>query len=357
MKISILGNNLTSLTLAKTLTNQGIAVDIFSDKKKKKFDNNQTLGISKTNVDFFNKNITNINKFLWKIKRINIYSENFNNNKILDFKNAHDHLFSVVRNQDLYNHLFVNLNRCKLIRFKKTISLKRLLRNNYDLIFNCDHSNLIAKKFFHNKIEKNYNTFAHVTTFKHKKLSNNNIAYQVFTKDGPLAFLPISSFETSVVYSAKEKKNENLVYLINKYKKEYKILNINKITSFELKSSNLRSYYFQNIIAFGDLLHRLHPLAGQGFNMSIRDIKEIDKLIEFKKAHGLGLDKSIGYDFEKKIKNKNYLFSSGIDFIYEFFKLESNLNISALSKLVKFLGKKEKINKFFTKSADSGIVI
>ena len=64
-----------------------------------------------------------------------------------------------------------------------------------------------------------------------------------------------------------------------------KIIKINKSSSFELKSSNLRSYYFKNIIAFGDLLHRLHPLAGQGFNMTIRDIKEINKLIEFQKKH------------------------------------------------------------------------
>ena len=59
---------------------------------------------------------------------------------------------------------------------------------------------------------------------------------------------------------------------------------------------------FKNIIAFGDILHRLHPLAGQGFNMTIRDIKEINSLIEFKKKHGLELDKSIGLDFEGFIR-------------------------------------------------------
>ena len=36
------------------------------------------------------------------------------------------------------------------------------------------------------------------------------------------------------------------------------------MSSFELKSSNLRNYYKENILAFGDLLHKLHPLAGQG---------------------------------------------------------------------------------------------
>ena len=35
MKVCILGDGLTSLTLAKGLVNQGIYVDIFSNKKKK----------------------------------------------------------------------------------------------------------------------------------------------------------------------------------------------------------------------------------------------------------------------------------------------------------------------------------
>ena len=45
---------------------------------------------------------------------------------------------------------------------------------------------------------------------------------------------------------------------------------------------SMRSYYYKNILAFGDLLHKLHPLAGQGFNMSIRDINELSKIIKKK---------------------------------------------------------------------------
>ena len=61
--------------------------------------------------------------------------------------------------------------------------------------------------------------------------------------------------------------------------KKYKILKIEKINSFELKSLSLRSYYHDHILAFGDLLHRIHPLAGQGFNMTIRDVKILIEII------------------------------------------------------------------------------
>ncbi len=357
MKVSIIGNGLTSLTLAKSLVNQGIKVDIFSTRETKKNNKTQTLGISKSNIDFFNKNILNIKKFLWKIDKIEIYGEKTKNEKILNFENANKQLFSIIRNFDLYNYLLLDLKKNKLIRFKKIISYKNLIKNNYKLIFNCDHSNPISKYFFYKKIEKNYHGFAHTTSFNHKKLPNNNIAIQIFTKKGPLAFLPISKTETSVVYSARGKKDIVLEDLIKKYNMKYKILKINKSQSFSLKSSTLRSYYHKNIIAFGDLLHRLHPLAGQGFNMTIRDIKEIISLIKFRKEHGLDLDSSICLEFEKNTKNKNYLFSNGVDFIYEFFNLENKINYNNFGKSIKFFDKNRIFNKIFIKFADEGIVV
>ena len=80
-------------------------------------------------------------------------------------------------------------------------------------------------------------------------------------------------------------------------------------------------------------------------------------MILFRLNHGLELDSLICRDFEKKAKHKNYLFSAGIDLVYEFFKLESKMNNSILSKSVKFFGKNKNTNKFFTKLADEGMVI
>ena len=135
------------------------------------------------------------------------------------------------------------------------------------------------------------------------------------------------------------------------------IKKIQKIDSFELKSINLRSYYNNNILAFGDLLHRIHPLAGQGFNMTIRDIKIFLEIIKFKKNLGLPIDHSANIEFEKKMKHKNFIFSKGIDFLYEFFNLERKTKSNVLSKSVQALGKNSNINKFFIKIADKGISI
>ena len=64
MKVSsILGNSLTSLTLAKALINKCIYVDIFFNQVNKNQDKSRTLGISKSNIEFFNKEILDIEKF------------------------------------------------------------------------------------------------------------------------------------------------------------------------------------------------------------------------------------------------------------------------------------------------------
>ena len=76
---------------------------------------------------------------------------------------------------------------------------------------------------------------------------------------------------------------QEILNLIKNNNLKYKIKKVFKLESFKIKSSNLRNYYSNNILAFGDLLHRIHPLAGQGFNMtSKRYQKYFQKLFKIK---------------------------------------------------------------------------
>jgi len=356
MKVCILGNGLVSLSLAKTLANQAINVDIFGNKKRNINDKLRTLAISKNNVEFFNNNIANIEKLLWNVRRIEVFTENLQKEKLINFEKDNKNIFSIIRNFELNNFLISELKKNKCVKFKKNFDFKNLNESKYKLIINCENNNLITKKFFYKKDKKNYYSYAHTTIIKHKKLLDNCVAFQIFTKDGPIAFLPISSKETSVVFSARGNEKIDLKKVVKKYSNRFEIIKISNVASFKLTGSNLRSYYHKNILAFGDILHRLHPLAGQGFNMSIRDIKELLKLIKFRKNHGLDLDKSICTDFEKNTKHKNYIFSNSIDFLYEFFNFESKNKSNLLSKVVQVLGKNNKANKLFTKFADEGII-
>ena len=357
MKVCILGDGLTSLTLAKALVNKKIFVDLIVKKKNMSISKTRTIGISKSNVEFFNKNIFDIDKILWKIKKIEILSENLKRENLINFTNRSNSLFSIVRNFKLSQLLEKSLSKSKYFK-KLNLKINENICQKYNLIINTDYNNSITKRYFSKKIVKNYNSKAFATIIKHEKISND-IATQTFTKKGPLAFLPISNTETSIVYSAKNvkyKKSEDIKDLIKTHNLRYRIKKIDKISAFELRAVFLRKYYHKNILAFGDLIHKIHPLAGQGFNMTIRDIKNLISLIDKRLILGLPIDQSINTEFENNLKDKNFIFSNGIDLIYEFFNIEENLNSSFLRKSIQNFGKNTFVNKIFTKIADRGIV-
>jgi len=358
MTVCILGNNLTALTLAKTLVNHKINVDLFFNKKNYKISESRTIGIANNNINFFNSNIIDIKKIIWKLKRIEIFSDNLKKERLINFKANKAHLFSIVKNNKLYQLLEKDLSKNKFFRSKFSNEKNISFLNKYELVINCDSSNFITNRYFSKKIIKKYNSYAYTTIIKHDQILNDT-AFQIFTKKGPLAFLPISDRETSIVYSIHEssgKKNTNVEQLIKDKNFKYKIRNIEKINSFELKSINLRSYYHKNILAFGDLLHKIHPLAGQGFNMTIRDIKILLDIIKKRADVGLSLDSSVNLEFQNKIKYKNFIFSNGVDLIHNFFNIERKIKSNFLSKSVKLIGNQPSINKMFTKIADRGIL-
>tara|TARA_B100001250_G_scaffold383049_1_gene376701 strand:+ start:356 stop:1432 length:1077 start_codon:yes stop_codon:yes gene_type:complete len=357
MRVCILGNSLSGLALAKALVNQNISVDLVYEKKQKKLDQSRTIGISRSNVHFFNNHIIDIKKIIWKLNKIEIYTDNLQKEKLLNFENNGNELFSIIRNIDLVEVLKKSLSNNK--KFKKLYKkINSKLIEKYDLVVNTDIFNFITKKYFYNKIVKEYNSSAYTTTIDHKKIKNN-VATQIFTKKGPLAFLPISHKQTSIVYSIHNsscKRYDKIDDLIDHYNFKYEINKIEKISSFNLKSFSLRSYHHNNILAFGDLLHRIHPLAGQGFNMTIRDIKILSNIIQTKFNLGLPLDSSVNKEFENKLRHNNFIFSNGIDLVHEFFNFERKTNNNVVSKAVQFIGKNPSINKVFTKIADKGII-
>ena len=99
MNICLIGDGLSSLALAKNLINKNINVYIYYRKSKNPIFQSRTIGISKNNFDFFNKEIIKFKKnIFWKIKGIEIYSEKLQDEKILNFENNGKELFLIAKN-------------------------------------------------------------------------------------------------------------------------------------------------------------------------------------------------------------------------------------------------------------------
>jgi 2-octaprenyl-6-methoxyphenol hydroxylase len=359
MNICIIGDSLTSLALAKNLINKKIKVSIYYTKKNNKF-KNRTLGISKDNLDFIYSEIIKVKKNLfWGIKKIDIFNETKKIEKILEFKNKNKELFFMIRYNNFYNTLNSHLKKNKLYKkflIKNDNFYEKILEEKkYNLIINCETNNEIYKSFFYKNFKKDYDSYAYSFIIRHLKTENKK-ASQVFTKSGPIAFLPISKNETSVVFS---KKNENIFLnqkkfqeFVKKYNPGYKINFFGKFEKFKLNLFIARNYYYKKVMILGDGLHKVHPLAGQGFNMTLRDIRTLSKIINNRIDLGLELNYSIYEDFEKKTKHSNFIFSSGIDLIHEFFKSNSKYS----TKLLKIIGVNKIFNKIFYKYANKGLV-
>ena len=80
-------------------------------------------------------------------------------------------------------------------------------------------------------------------------------------------------------------------------------------------------------MAFGDSLHKIHPLAGQGFNMILRDINILSKIIQDRIDLGLQIDHSIYEMFEKKTKHFNFIFLLVMILFMSFLNLTASIKI------------------------------
>tara|TARA_B100001750_G_C15484690_1_gene587597 strand:+ start:807 stop:1859 length:1053 start_codon:yes stop_codon:yes gene_type:complete len=350
MKITLYGKNLTSFVLAYVLASKKIFIEIISKNDVKSYFPSRTLAISKNNFEYLNK-ILNKKVRSWKVSSIKIYNEKLDDNSSVEFNNETKELFNLVKYNELYNIFKNEISKNHYIKFKKKIS------NNSSLIINTDINSYITKKYFFKKIYKNYKSFAYTGIIEHKKIKNS-VAYQIFTQYGPLAYLPINNNKTSIVYSYNGKKNINsheIKKILNKYNMKYQITKIGNIQKFKINFSVLRNYFYKNILAFGDLLHKVHPLAGQGFNMTIRDIIILSDIINSKINLGLDINASVASEFEKKLKHKNYLFSSGIDFIYEFFIFDNKANNILSKNIFRFLNNSNFLKKKSIFFADKGL--
>ena len=365
MNICVIGNNLTSLVLSKALVNKKINVTIFCNYRKKIFKSNRSIGITRKNIDFLKNNILKIDKkYFNPIEQIEIYTEKNSKKKILNFNEKDKYLFHLIKADTLYKLFKKDLSNKKNFKIKK-IKKKNFYENvykdeNFDLIINCEKENLITKSLFSKKINKDYYSDAYTCIIYHKKIFNNK-AIQIFTKYGPLAFLPLSNNETSIVFSIYKKKEnidkKKIIELIKSYNNLYFIKKFSKFEKAQLRFSSARNYYNGKILLFGDSLHQIHPLAGQGFNMTLRDLEVLLNEIQNKIDLGLSIDTSVLDEFQKKTKHYNLIYSSGVNFIQDFFKYDNKFQNKYSDKIINLLGKNKFINNFFVKVANRGLEI
>ena len=134
---------------------------------------------------------------------------------------------------------------------------------------------------------------------------------------------------------------------------------INFVSKIEIKDLNLlikKKYHDDRILLFGDALHVVHPFAGQGFNMSLRDLKSLEKILKNKLKLGLDVGSSdILSELSSEIKPRNFIYSLGIDFIKNFFSTKDKNFRNFRNVIMTKLNKNNFIKNIFYNLADEGL--
>lgn len=128
------------------------------------------------------------------------------------------------------------------------------------------------------------------------ELPHQNTAWQRFLSTGPLALLPLSDGSCSIVWSADQKRADELLQLNTAEFAEQltdafehrlgEIEVLSPHAGFPLVLANARSYVKGRIVLLGDAAHRVHPLAGQGVNLGFQDVTELSSTLRTSVANG-----------------------------------------------------------------------
>lgn len=108
------------------------------------------------------------------------------------------------------------------------------------------------------------------------------IAWERFTKDGPVALLPLGGDRYSLVWTHPTETAERTLLLsdhvfLDRLQARFgwrlgKFLSVGQRAVYPLVLMQAKQAYLQRAALVGNSLHSLHPVAGQGFNLALRDV-------------------------------------------------------------------------------------
>ena len=379
--INIIGGGLVGSIAAYSLSKLGYNISILEKKKYYKndsFKDNRTVAISEGTKGFLNK------IGLWN--DISVYCEPIKNIKVvdrklfnqLDFDNIrrksnlgyiikNDYLLDIVYSKITKKNNIKIFNNTKINNFKiiedRIITNTNKIKIHSDLNIAADGKNSFVRKFFKTfTYTKNYKKSALVLILMHSK-NHNSTAFELFYKNGPLAILPMkkinNKFCSSIVWTNDTEYLKNLL-MVNEEKLKLILNNetqncvgsVNKIISKQIFpiTAHLNSKFYEKKTVFvGDSAHSFHPIAGQGWNLGMKDMSNLyNQILDYNR---LGIE--IGSDlFCKKYHDENFFNAYRLyqitDKLDSVFKLNMPIISTVRSSGIKFINKNKKLKNLIS---------
>ena len=331
--VLIVGSGLVGLVAAHCLSSLNYKVTLVDKKNsinsKNSFKDTRTVAVSEGSKIFLESLSlwSHLEGYSEPIKKINVYDRSSRNKIIFNNQPQNKKLGYVIENKKFSKILVNQLKKFKNTKVHYGFNLIDIKLNNGSssafsnntiinakIIIAADGKNSQIKKIVGNKVfKKNYNESALVLNFVHENKLNNT-AYEIFYKTGPLAILPMKSskghYQSTIIWSNKDKFLKKLLSSDKVFIKSFiqekigkiigNIIKINSSQVFPLSAHINDSFINKRLVYIGDAAHSIHPIAGQGWNLGVNDVKNLYILSKNKKI-------DIGSDlFCQMYNNKSY---------------------------------------------------
>ena len=382
-KICVIGGGITGAMMVLLLKNSNMfkLSDIawIKPNLKSKYDFRTTF-YNETSLELLNN--LNILKKLKKndytsVKNIKVFGPNYNSPLEWDYNDSKRKFGAVIKNEIVLNSIEEQLkeikqydtfvNNTKFNNYERTLYLENKTVINTHLVLSADGKNSYLRKLLSIKTINKDTKHIAISGFLVQSKNHNSTAIQAFTNIGPIGILPYEN-KNLVNFVLSIEKTE-LNKLLSEDKPEYLICNeLNKFFShIDLNYSPIKkinkiehklSHWDLNLnlvlnptspraILIGDAAHSVHPLAGQGLNLSLRDcvsaLKAIENCLKF--GNDLG-DKSILKLYKSDRILKTMSMTAFTDLMFYGFTATSNKTQSFLSKSMENLNKTNLKNIF-----------
>tara|TARA_X000000950_G_scaffold215486_1_gene259377 strand:+ start:2205 stop:3326 length:1122 start_codon:yes stop_codon:yes gene_type:complete len=323
----IVGAGLIGTIAALALVQKKFKVLVI-DKKNDIPKDNRTLAVNANSIDFLKQ------LGIWNDLKSNpqsidkiIIKDDINKHPLI-FENEHESMGNIIFNKEMYELARRKLHNLKILKTDINLKISELLPNKN---FHLDKKNYVFKKIIisigkniisnkdHKSIVFDQQHHSYVGFFKHTR-DHNNMAYEFFTNEGPLAVLPapaINKKKSTFIYSSKE--NVNIDFLQALIKKKVtnshgKLIFEKSISTFPIIPHLIKKN--EKFIYIGDSLKSIHPVAGQGWNLGVKDIQTLCKLLDQYSIEAKNLNSM--YYSRRFTESAIYLgFTSVINFLYE----------------------------------------
>lgn len=200
-----------------------------------------------------------------------------------------------------------------------------------------------------------------VTTVEHD-LPHQGIAHEKFYPSGPFAILPLKGNRSSIVWCEPPERAKTIMSLSEKgFNAELS----KKFGDFlgEVKSLGLRwsypltmqladDYIGNRFCLIGDAVHGIHPIAGQGFNLGLRDIAALTEVLVDAKRIGADLGSELVLErYVHWRRTDNNLLALGMDGLTRLFSNDNPIITFARRAGIAAVEEMPEVKKFFMQHA------